>query len=103
MDPIPYITHFLDYGGKVVNIRFFVFSNAYLRMNVFKNKQLRISIEKELNYINFKPLKVVSRYRDPQLQVAENYSYLFILRSNIWKSWCLNTQLVADISDLNDK
>ena len=26
----------------------------------------------ELIYVNFQPLEVVSRYRDPQLQVAEN-------------------------------
>ena len=31
----------------------------------------------ELIYLNFQPLEVVSRYRDPQLQVAENYPYLF--------------------------
>ena len=34
-------------------------------------------------YYNFKPLEVVSRYRDPQLQVAENYLYLFNLGTNI--------------------
>ena len=28
----------------------------------------------------FHPLEVVSRYRDPQLKVGENYSYLFNLR-----------------------
>ena len=28
-----------------------------------------------LLYLNFQPLEVVSRYRDPQPQVAENYSY----------------------------
>ena len=28
-------------------------------------------------YLNFQPLEVVSRYRDPQPQVIENYSYLF--------------------------
>ena len=27
-------------------------------------------------------IDVVSRYRDPQLQVGENYSYLFNLRSS---------------------
>ena len=27
----------------------------------------------KLNNLNFQPLEVVSRYRDPQLQVAENY------------------------------
>ena len=26
--------------------------------------------------LNFHPLEVVSRWRDPQLQVSENYSYL---------------------------
>ena len=30
-------------------------------------------------YLNFHPLEVVSRYREPQLQVGENYSYLFNL------------------------
>ena len=31
-------------------------------------------------YLNFHPLEVVSRYRDPQLQVGGNYSYLLNLR-----------------------
>ena len=30
-------------------------------------------------YLNFHPLKVVSRCRDPQPQVGENYAYLFNL------------------------
>ena len=29
-----------------------------------------------IKIFNFYPLKVVSRYRDPQIQVGENYSYL---------------------------
>ena len=33
----------------------------------------------KLIYLNFQPLEVVFRYRDPQLQVGENYSYLFNL------------------------
>ena len=40
----------------------------------------------ELIYLIFQPLEVVSRYRDPQPQVVENYSYLFNLRPNIYKS-----------------
>ena len=40
----------------------------------------------KLNYLNFQPLEVVSRYRDPQIQVAENYSYLFNMGTNICKS-----------------
>ena len=39
-----------------------------------------------LSYLNIHPLEVVSRYRDPQLQVGENYSYLLNLRPNICKS-----------------
>ena len=49
----------------------------------------------ELN-LNFHPLEVVCRYRDPQLQVGENYSYLFDLRSNICKYWYLNTYSVPN-------
>ena len=40
----------------------------------------------KLIYLDFHPLEVVSRYRDPQPQVVENYSYLFNLRPNIYKS-----------------
>ena len=32
----------------------------------------------------------MSRYRDPQRQVGQNYSYLFYLRSNIYKSFFSN-------------
>ena len=34
----------------------------------------------QLIYLNFHTLEVVSRYRDTQLQVGENYSYFFYLR-----------------------
>ena len=34
------------------------------------------SLNAKLYYPNFHPLEVVSRYRDPQLQVGENYSCL---------------------------
>ena len=54
----------------------------------------------KLNYFNFQPLEVVAHYRDPQPQVAENYSYLFILRPNIYKSYCSNTQFIPNTSDL---
>ena len=37
----------------------------------------------KLKNLNFHPLEVVSRYRDPQLQVGENYSYLYNLNQNI--------------------
>ena len=37
----------------------------------------------KLSYLNFNPLEVVSRYRDSQLQVGENVSYMSYLRPNI--------------------
>ena len=40
----------------------------------------------KLFYLNFQPFEVVSRYSDTQLQMAENYSYLFNLSTNICKS-----------------
>ena len=52
----------------------------------------------KLNNLNFHPLEVVSRYRDPQLQVAENYCYLFNLTPKIWKS--LNTDIILKNWDL---
>ena len=48
------------------------------------------------------PLEVVSRYRDPQLQVAKNYSYLLNVITIICKSCCLDTHFAPDISDLID-
>ena len=55
-----------------------------------------------LIYLNFHPLEVLSRYRDPQLKVAENYSYLFNSGTNIWKSLCLDTHSIPNNSDLVD-
>ena len=56
----------------------------------------------KLIYLNFQPLEVVSRYRDPQLQVAENYSYLFNLSTNICKLSCLDTHFIPSNGDLVD-
>ena len=36
----------------------------------------------KLPYLNFHPPDAVSRYRDPQRQVGENYSHLFNFRPN---------------------
>ena len=46
----------------------------------------------QLINFNFQPLEVVSRYRDPQPQVVENYSYSFNLSPNIYKYWSLNIE-----------
>ena len=44
--------------------------------------------------LNFHPLEVVSRWRDPQLQVSENYSDLTKWRSTLFKSCWLMSLMV---------
>ena len=56
----------------------------------------------KFNNLNFHPLEVVARYHNPQLQSDENYSYLFNVRPNICKSWCLNAHFVPNNCDWND-
>ena len=44
--------------------------------------------------LNFHPLEVVSRWRDPQLQVSENYSDLTKWRSTVFKYCWLMSQFL---------
>ena len=53
-----------------------------------------------LSKFTFQALKVVYRYRDPQPQVLENYTYLVNLRPNIYNYWCTNANYIPNISDL---
>ena len=50
--------------------------------------------------LNFQPFEIVSRYRDPQPKLVENYSYLFKLRPNIYKFVCLNNYSIPNNSGL---
>ena len=56
----------------------------------------------KLRYFSFYPLEVVSRYRDPQLQVTEKYSHLITLSTNMCKSSCLDAHFIPNNSDLID-
>ena len=47
--------------------------------------------------LNFHPLEVVSRWRDPQLQVSENYSDLTKWRSTLFKSCWLMSHFIFTI------
>ena len=47
--------------------------------------------------LNFHPLEVVSRWRDPQLQVSENYSDLTKWRSTLFKSCWLMSHFIFNI------
>ena len=55
-----------------------------MRHRRFKGLMLTF-FDKFVSYFHFSQSEVVSRYREPQLQVGENYSYLFDLRPNICK------------------
>ena len=46
---------------------------------------------------NFQPLEVVLRWRDPQLQVSENYSDLTKWRSTLFKSCWLMSHFIFNI------
>ena len=51
----------------------------------------------ELIYLNFQPLELVSRYRDPQAQVIDNYSYYFnLIRDQTY--WWLNSHFFPNNS-----
>ena len=47
--------------------------------------------------LNFHSLEVVSRWRDPQLQVSENYSDLTKWRSILFKSCWLMSHFIFNI------
>ena len=65
-----------------------------MRLHVYWPKH-NITVWAEDNYLNHQH-EIVSRYRDQQLQVGENYSYLLTLRQNI----CLNAHFSPNNSDL---
>ena len=51
----------------------------------------------KLFILNFHPLEVVSRWRDPQLQVSENYSDLTKRRSTLFKSCWLMSRFIFNL------
>ena len=52
---------------------------------------------KKLFNFDFHPLEVVSRWRDPQLQVSENYLDLTKWRSTLFKSCWLMSHFIFNI------
>ena len=59
---------------------------------------VKIEFAAKIIDLNFNPLEVVSRYRDPQLQIGKNDSYLFNLRPNIYKKyWCRFSPNTSDL------
>ena len=76
--------HILYYGAQPDSLFTFMNCNEIALRAFFL--PLFNPLPAKSSYINFHPPEVVSRHRDPQLQVGEKYSYLFNLRPNICKS-----------------
>ena len=101
-----YLTHILvqldcadwSFITPFIKSQHFAARPIYIRFQTFSNP-----LPNKLSYPIFHPLEVVSRYRDPQLQVGENHSYFFNLRQHICKSCCLNTHFIPDICSLDCK
>ena len=90
----------LSTDGKSIYTRRLLFSAAVTSSINRLPRPLVNPQSAKLNHLNFHPLEVVPRYRDPQLQVGENYSYnLFHLRPKHLQSWCLNTYFFLDFFD----
>ena len=110
---IYYTVHWLAMSNSFVNPIIYSFLNESFRVSIWQINAF-IYIKEIINfisinfysakliYLSFHPLKVVSRYRDPQLQVAENYSYLLDFSTHICKSWCLETHFIPNNSDFVD-
>ena len=63
---------------------FEIFMRIYLYFHItstmLNNRFIRFNqLPAKLPYLNCHPLEMVSRYREPQLQVGKKYSYLFNL------------------------
>ena len=52
----------------------------------FRAKLIHCWADSKMEMAKMETFEVVSRYRDPHLQVAENFTYLFYLSINISKS-----------------
>ena len=87
-------------GDKWMKVAIYFYHN-FLKILILKEHEIKslfgdveLCFEASLNpltaklfTLNFHPHKVVSRWRDPQLQVNENYSDLTKWRSIILKSY----------------
>ena len=67
-----------DSIGHTVCIMMFSMHHTLWNVCPFFTQILTIEALRFFN-LNFHPPEVMSRYRDPQLQAGENYSYLYIL------------------------
>ena len=81
---------FLLLYTMIVEMAVFIMNTASVITKLKKHETLTFCLFNpflaKLFNLNFHPLEVVDRYRDPQLQVGGNYSYLFNLKANMCQS-----------------
>ena len=72
--------------------------------NVYgRRHQCSSPLTAKLFNLNFHPLEIVSRWRDPQLQVSENYSDLTKWRSTVFKSCWLMSHSIFNIFKMKSR
>ena len=60
------------------------YSTPEINVTAYREFQLAPALNALVANFLFYPLEVVSRYRDPQLEVGENSTFLLNLCPNIW-------------------
>ena len=79
-----------SYNDKPIDLCFTIYVLGALSSAV-------VTLTAKLFNLNFHPLEVVSRWRDPQLQVSENYSDLTIWRSTLFKYCWLMSHFIFNM------
>ena len=75
-----------------------VLCTMFLMHRTCQERHLSINpLTAKLFNLNFNPLEIVSRWRDPQLQVSENYSDLTIWGSTVFKYCWLMSHFIFNI------
>ena len=86
-----------DSSGRTFHALITTTSVIFLPHNITKMNDLIHPLTAKLFNLNFHTLEVVSRWRDPQLQVSENYSDLRKWGSTHFKSCCLMSHFIFTI------
>ena len=72
------------------------YANKTMKDHIYPGPAVKHLTAKLFN-LNFHPLEFVSRWRDPQLQVSENYSDLTIWRSTVFKYCWLMSHFIFNM------
>ena len=92
------VFEYLCYGSRVnINILLFPCGDQLYTSKVGPHTERVNPLTAKLFNLILHPLGVVSRWRDPQLQVSENYSDLAIWRSTVFKYCWLMSHFIFNM------